>query len=466
MSVYDGTYAHDLQCVADNDAIPPSVSVGASVSLTGQLVVNGNPKATVPWELQVSSMAVLGDCPSTFPLQAKYHSTDFLRSIIHLRSRTATTASVFRVRSALQMAIHSFFHREGFTNVHTPVLTPVDCEGAGSLFQVYHQQEKSQQHSPPHSNTPDTEETHETMPGTTHDDASGFFGRPVYLGVSGQLYAEMLACSLSKVYTFAPTFRAELSNTTRHLAEFWMVEPEMAQATLEDVLDNCERLVQHAVGTVLTTCSVDLDVLAVRFQKGDRGQPEPSARGNQTKKKKNNGKRDKEQAISDDAPEEADLLEILRTIVQEPFARISYCDAVAVLAKEAHLPPVQWGDTLGSAHEKFLAEKHFGRPVFVTHYPAKVKPFYMRASEKQPDVGRTVACFDLLVPGVGELAGGSEREERLSDLRAQMVEHGLKEGDYSWYMDLRKFGTVRHGGFGLGFDRLVKLVTGLSLIHI
>jgi len=406
LEINDGSCLRNLQAVVDH-AVPgagdlPEVLTGASVRLRGDLVPS--PAKGQAWELKATSLALVGRADASFPLQKKGHTPEFLRTIPHLRARTNRIGSALRVRSVMAMEIHRFFQERGFAYVHTPVITASDCEGAGELFRVT----TLDPAAPPRGGDGKV------------DWAADFFGRQAYLTVSGQLEGETLACALGDVYTFGPTFRAENSNTSRHASEFWMIEPEMAFCDLRGDMDVAEALVQRLVQGALERCADELGFFDAYVSKG--------------------------------------LLERLRGIVAQPFARVSYTEAVDILlgSGQAFEFPVRWGENFQAEHERYLTETHFRRPVTVHDYPAAAKPFYMR----QNDDGRTVAAMDLLVPGIGEIVGGSQREERLDRLEAAMRAHGLDLAAYGWYLDLRRFGTVPHAGFGLGFERLLMLVTG------
>ncbi len=398
----DGSCLANLQCIVD-DGTPAHAALGesntgAALRVWGQLVPS--PGKGQKWELRAAGVEVFGGAdPETFPLQKKRHSDEFLRGIAHLRPRTNKYGAAFRIRSEAGFAVHEFFRSRRFAWVHTPVLTGSDCEGAGEMFHVT-----------------------TLAPGEQGED---FFNRPCSLTVSGQLEAEALALGLGRVYTFGPTFRAENSNTPRHAAEFWMIEPEMAFADLEDLMELGESLTRHVVEQVLARCGADV-ALFDRFV-------------------------------------EPGLLERLRGMLRQPFARIPYAEAVQILADaDADFAyPVSFGIDLQTEHERYLAETHFQRPVIVYDYPREIKAFYMRAN----DDGETVAAMDMLVPRIGELIGGSQREERLDLLEARMAELGQKPEDYWWSLDLRRFGSVPHAGFGLGFERLLMFLTGISNIR-
>ena len=376
------------------------VTLGSAVRATGELVPT--PGMKQPFELKAKTVETVGLCDPSYPLQKKRHSFEYLRTIAHLRPRTNKYGAMFRIRSELALAIHDFFQERGFFHIHSPILTGADCEGAGEMFRVT------------------------TLAGDIDKaPAEDFFGRPAFLTVSGQLEAEAMACALGRVYTFGPTFRAENSNTARHAAEFWMIEPEVAFCDLEGDMTLAEDCVKSLVDAMLTDCAADLAF----FTKI----------------------RDKE------------LEARLRGVLDKPFRRIPYDEAVAILqaSGRAFEYPVEWGCNLQAEHERFLTEEHFHCPVTVFNYPKEIKPFYMRAN----DDGRTVTAMDLLVPGIGELVGGAQREERADVLRDNMRRHGMDEATYDWYLDLRRFGSVPHAGFGLGFERLLMFLTGVKNIR-
>lgn len=412
INVSDGSTLSGLQIIVDAaittlEEIIPQLATGAAISVTGILVKS--PGAGQSYELQAEAIKILGACNAEeYPLQKKHHTFEYLRTIAHLRPRTNTIGAVMRVRSALAFATHKFFQELGFSYIHTPIITSSDCEGAGQMFQVTTLDLK---------NVPRKEGSVDY----SHD----FFSKPTYLTVSGQLAAENYCCALSDVYTFGPTFRAENSNTARHLAEFWMIEPEMAFADITDDMDCAEKYVQSVIQYVLDHCEEDLVFFNKYIDKT--------------------------------------LLERLRNVVQNSFERVSYTQAVDILqaAPKKFEYPVIWGKDLQSEHERYLAEEHFKKPVFVYNYPKDIKSFYMRANTD----GKTVAAMDLLVAGVGELIGGSQREERFDLLEKRIVELGLPIEEYWWYLELRKYGTVPHAGFGLGFERLVLFTTGMENIR-
>ncbi|MCG9892375.1 MAG: asparagine--tRNA ligase [Thermosynechococcaceae cyanobacterium MS004] len=413
VEVNDGSSLQGLQVVVpstlpDYEAVLRSLTTGASVSVEGVLVASQGKNQRI--ELKAESIQIWGTAdPETYPLQKKRHSFEFLRTIAHLRSRTNTLGAVFRVRNACSAAIHEFFQTRGFLWAHTPIITTGDCEGAGEQFSV-------------------TSLNLNQLPKTPEqavDFSQDFFGRPTYLTVSGQLEAEIMAMAFSNVYTFGPTFRAENSNTSRHLAEFWMVEPEMAFCDLGGDMDLAEAFLKHVFQSVLEKCPEDMAFFNERI--------DPS------------------------------VLSTAETIINQEFARITYTEAIALLEKAERTfeYPVEWGLDLQSEHERYLAEDLFKRPVIVTDYPTGIKAFYMRLNDDE----RTVAAMDILAPNIGEIIGGSQREERLDVLERRMLAQHLNLEDYGWYLDLRRYGTVPHAGFGLGFERLVQFITGMTNIR-
>lgn len=400
----DGSCLRGLQVVADNTLacadLYPRIHTGGSLKVTGNLVPS--PGAKQSYEVLATDISILGEAEASYPLQKKGHTPEFLRTISHLRPRTNLLGSVFRVRSRMAFAIHQFFQERDFFHVHTPIITASDCEGAGEMFRVT---------TIPHGSQakPDTD----------------FFGKPTFLTVSGQLQGEVFACALSKVYTFGPTFRAENSNTARHAAEFWMIEPEMAFHDLDADMSVAEENIKYLLRSLFETCGEELEFFNKFVDQG--------------------------------------LIARLQQTLDKPFQRVSYTDAVELLQKcgRTFEYPVEWGHNLQSEHERFLAEEHFQSPVTVFNYPQSIKPFYMR----QNDDGKTVAAMDVLVPGIGEIIGGSQREERLDRLEAAMQAHGLDMETYRWYADLRRFGTVPHAGYGMGFERFLMFATGVSNIR-
>jgi asparaginyl-tRNA synthetase len=412
INVNDGSTMNGLQVVADADtadydAVIKRLNTGASLRVMGTLVES--PAKGQRVELKAQTIEVFGEADDTYPLQKKRHSFEFLRTIGHLRSRTNTLGAVMRVRNACAQAIHQFFQERDFMWMHTPILTGSDCEGAGELFTVT---SLDLNHLP----TTDSGQV---------DFSQDFFGKPAYLTVSGQLEAEIMAMAFSNVYTFGPTFRAENSNTSRHLAEFWMVEPEMAFCDLEGNMDLAEAFLKYVFRYVLDHCEADMAFF--------------------------------NQRIDDTVLATADA------IINSEFVRITYTEAIAQLEKsgQSFEFPVEWGIDLQSEHERYLSEQVFKKPMIVTDYPAAIKAFYMRLN----DDGKTVAAMDVLAPKVGEIIGGSQREERLDVLERRIEAAGLPKDHYWWYLDLRRYGTVPHAGFGLGFERLVQFMTGMTNIR-
>jgi asparaginyl-tRNA synthetase len=412
LELNDGSCFGNIQVVAESslpnyESEVKRLTAGSSVTVTG--LVKESPGRGQATEVQAKSLVVHGIADAeAYPLQKKQHSFEFLRTIAHLRPRTNTFGAITRVRNCASRSIHDFFQEEGFFYIHTPIITASDCEGAGQMFRVT---------TLDPGNPPRVDEE--------VDYTQDFFGRPTYLTVSGQLDVEAFACALGKVYTFGPTFRAENSNTTRHLAEFWMVEPEMAFFDLHDNMDLAERFLKRIFRDVLDRCLEEMQFFNQRI--------DPTA------------------------------IETLQKIVQSPFVQLSYTEAIEIL-KQSGQPfefPVAWGHDLQAEHERFLTEKHFQRPVVLFDYPRTIKPFYMRVN----DDGRTVRAMDVLVPKVGEIIGGSQREERFDVLRQRMQEQGLDEENYWWYLDLRRYGTVPHSGFGLGLERTIQFITGMGNIR-
>lgn len=391
----------------DNFKEIAKLNVGSAVTVTGTVVLT--PEMRQPFEIHAKEITVEGLSTPDYPLQKKRHSVEFLRSIAHLRPRTNLFNAVFRVRSECAFAIHEFFHSKGFVYAHTPLITGSDCEGAGEMFRV---------------TTLDPKDPPLKEDGTV-DFGEDFFGKPTSLTVSGQLSAECMAMAFGKVYTFGPTFRAEASFTNRHAAEFWMIEPEMAFFDLKDDMEIAEAMIKHIINHVLKTCPDEMQFFNSFVDKG--------------------------------------LLERLDFVRSSDFGCVTYTEAVEILEKhnDEFDYPVSWGVDLQTEHERHLTEKIYKKPLFVIDYPKEIKAFYMR----QNDDGKTVAAMDCLVPGVGEIIGGSQREERLDVLRARMEELGLDEKDYWWYLDLRKYGGVKHSGFGLGFERIIMYITGVQNIR-
>lgn len=430
IALNDGSIIHNLQIVAEPDTIGEEilrkVTTGACVAVEGRLVASQGSGQRV--ELLSSKIEVLGEAdPETYPLQPKKHSFEFLREIAHLRPRTATFGAIYRMRHAMTFAIHQFFHERGFYNVHTPIITGSDAEGAGEMFRV---------------TTLDPKDPPRNEDGGV-DFSEDFFAKETNLTVSGQLEAELAALGLSEVYTFGPTFRAENSNTSRHLAEFWMIEPEMAFYDINDNMDLAEDFLKYLVRYALEHCQDDLEFL------NKRGLDEEK-----------NKKKEERSAMS--------LMERLQFVIENEFARVTYTEAIDILRnskpnkkKKFQYLIEEWGADLQSEHERFLVEKHFKRPVILYNYPKSIKAFYMRQNEGED----TVAAMDVLFPGIGEIIGGSQREERLDKLKQRIQEIHIPEEDVWWYLDTRRFGTAPHSGFGLGFERLLLFVTGMGNIR-
>ncbi|MBJ94217.1 MAG: asparagine--tRNA ligase [Rickettsiales bacterium] len=397
LELNDGSMLSNLQLVFPADGLGPQaaepIGKGSAIAVTGTICPSQGKGQK--WEVQVSTIQLVGDCPDDYPLQTKRHSFEFLREKAHLRPRTRTFSAVFRVRNALAMAIHNFFQQRGFLWIHTPIIAASDCEGAGDLFEI------------------------------KATEAENFFGSPTYLTVSGQLNVEGYASAYTDVYTFGPTFRAENSHTARHAAEFWMVEPEIAFANLNDLLDLAEDFIRMTSAEVHERCAEDMEFFDRWIEKG--------------------------------------VIEKVRSTLARPFERMTYSDAIAALKNSGRSfeYPVEWGVSLQTEHERYLAEEFVGGPVFVTDYPTDQKAFYMRLS----DDGKTVAATDLLVPRLGEIIGGSQREERADVLSSEMKRRGLESAPYWWYQELRRYGTTPHAGFGLGFERLLMYLTGMQNIR-
>ncbi len=430
IALNDGSTIKNIQCVLDFEKTPEEVlklvTTGAALEVKGVLVESQGKGQTV--EIQVSEIIVLGASnPEEYPIQPKKHSMEFLRENAHLRIRTNTFSAVMRIRSVLSFAIHQYFINNGFYYFHAPIITGSDAEGAGEMFSVSTLDKK---------NPPLTEKGN-------IDFSEDFFGKETNLTVSGQLEAESYAMALGKVYTFGPTFRAENSNTTRHLAEFWMVEPEVAFNDLDANMDLSEDFIKYILGYILEHCQDDLEFLEKRLLDEEKSKP---------------------------AVERSDmaLREKLKFVIDNNFKRVSYTEAIDILKnskpnkkKKFKFPINEWGADLQSEHERFLVEKHFKSPVILFDYPANIKAFYMRLN----DDGKTVRAMDVLFPGIGEIAGGSQREERLDVLKEKIKALGIDEKELWWYLDLRKFGTAVHSGFGLGFERMVQFATGMSNIR-
>lgn len=412
MELNDGSSFRNLQVVFEDSKIDnfkeiAKLNVGSAVIVKGNVVLT--PNAKQPLEIHASEITVEGTSTADYPLQKKRHSTEFLRTIAHLRPRTNTFSAVFRVRSVAAFALHSFFNERGFVYVHTPLITGSDCEGAGEMFRV---------------TTLDMNNPPKTESGEV-DFSQDFFGKSTNLTVSGQLEGECMAMAFSKIYTFGPTFRAENSNTPRHAAEFWMIEPEIAFSDLDDDMKLASDMIKYVLRFVMERCPDEMKFFNDFYDKT--------------------------------------LLERIDNIINSDFARVTYTEAVEMLekVKDRFDYPVYWGCDLQTEHERYLTEEIFKKPVFVTDYPKEIKAFYMRLN----DDNKTVAAMDLLVPGVGEIIGGSQREERLDVLNARIDELGLDPETYSWYVDLRRYGGTKHAGFGLGFERLIMYITGISNIR-
>ncbi len=429
IALNDGSTNSNLQVVAElgllDEATLKRLTTGASLKVTGQVVASLGKGQKI--EVKASAVEILGDSdPDKFPLQPKKHSLEFLREIAHLRFRTNTFGSVFRIRHSLAYAVHKFFNDKGFVYLHTPIITSSDAEGAGEMFRVT---------TLPFDAPPRNEDGSINF-------AEDFFGKSTNLTVSGQLEGELGAMAFSDIYTFGPTFRAENSNTTRHLAEFWMIEPEMAFYDIEDNMNLAEEFIRYLIQYVMDNNADDIEFLDQRLADEEKQKPQNER-------------------------SELGLTEKLNFVISNHFERITYTEAITILLdspaykKKKFKYDVQWGIDLQSEHERYLVEKHFKKPVIVTGYPKEIKAFYMR----QNDDGKTVAAMDILAPGIGEIVGGSQREERLDKLEQRMKEMHLPAEEMSWYLDTRRFGTVSHAGFGLGFERMVQFVTGMTNIR-
>ena len=430
IALNDGSTINNIQIVVDFEIIDASllddVHTGASLKITGELLKSEGKNQTV--EIKASEVIIYGKAnPDEFPIQPKRHTLEFLREHAHLRFRTNLFGAITRVRHAMIFAIHDFFNQKGFCNVHTPIITGSDAEGAGEMFRVT---------TLPLDIPPKTENG-------TIDFSEDFFGKETNLTVSGQLEAELAALALSKVYTFGPTFRAENSNTSRHLAEFWMVEPEVAFADINENMDLAEELLKYCVKYAIEKCSDDIDFLDSRFSNEQKGKPQNERL-------------------------ELGLKEQMNFVLENDFVRLSYTDAIEILRnskpnkkKKFNYIIEGWGADLQSEHERYLVEKHFKKPVILIDYPKEIKSFYM----KQNDDGKTVRAMDILFPGIGEIVGGSQREENYEKLKTRMGEMNIPQEEMWWYLETRKFGTVPHSGFGLGFERLLLFVTGMGNIR-
>ena len=430
IALNDGSSNNNLQIVVDFNSTPETtlkrITTGACISVVGKLIASQGKGQTV--ELVCKTLEILGDSDAEkFPLQPKKHSLEFLREIAHLRFRTNTFGAVFRVRNALAFAVHQFFQERNFVYVHTPIITSSDAEGAGEMFHITNFDI---------ANPPKTENGE-------IDYKQDFFGKPANLTVSGQLEGELAAMAFSDIYTFGPTFRAENSNTTRHLAEFWMIEPEMAFYDLNDNMDLAEDLLKYVIKYAFEKCADDIEFLSQRLLEEEKQKPQNER-------------------------SELSLVEKLKFCLDNNFERITYTEAIEILRESNHNKKKkfqylvnEWGVDLQSEHERYLVEKHFKKPVILTDYPKNIKAFYMR----QNDDGKTVRAMDILFPGIGEIVGGSQREERLEKLETRMKEMNIPAEELWWYLDTRRFGACPHAGFGLGFERLVLFVTGMTNIR-
>ncbi len=434
IALNDGSTNYNIQVVAElgllDDATLKRITTGASLKVEGTLIESLGKGQSV--EIKATSVEILGDSDAEqYPLQPKKHSLEFLREIAHLRFRTNTFSAVFRIRHALAFAVHQFFNEKGFVYLHTPIITSSDAEGAGEMFRVT---TLSIDGSAPKTESGDIDFTQD------------FFGKSTNLTVSGQLEGELGAMAFSEIYTFGPTFRAENSNTTRHLAEFWMIEPEMAFSDIEDNQNLAEEFIQYLIKYAMENCADDLAFLDQRLAEEEKQKPTNDR-------------------------QEFGLIEKLKFVTDSKFERITYTEAIAILLdspaykKKKFKYDVSWGIDMQSEHERYLVEKHFKKPVIVTGYPAAIKAFYMRLNDGCEPGKQTVAAMDILAPGIGEIVGGSQREERLDKLIARMEEMHIPTNEMSWYLDTRRFGTVPHAGFGLGFERMVQFVTGMGNIR-
>lgn len=430
IALNDGSTNNNIQVVAElgrfEETLLKRITTGTSLKITGEVATS--PAKGQKIELKARLIEVLGDSDAEkYPLQPKKHSLEFLREIAHLRFRTNTFGAIFRIRHALAFAVHRFFNDKGFVYLHTPIITASDAEGAGETFRV---------------TTLPFNETPRSADGSINF-KEDFFGRATNLTVSGQLEGELAAMALSEIYTFGPTFRAENSNTTRHLAEFWMIEPEMAFCDLEDNMNLAEEFIKYIIGYVTDNNKDDLEFLAQRLEEEEKQKPQQER-------------------------SETGLIEKLDFVLKNDFERLTYTEAISILKESNHnkkkkfqYPVEAWGIDLQSEHERYLVEKHYKKPVILTNYPKGIKAFYMR----QNDDGKTVAAMDILAPGIGEIVGGSQREERLDKLEERMREMHIPADELWWYLDTRKFGAVPHAGFGLGFERMVQFVTGMTNIR-
>ena len=434
ISINDGSSINNIQAVVDfnstDESLLKRLTTGAAISVEGELIESMGKGQRV--EVKVSRLEILGDSDAEkFPLQPKKHSLEFLREIAHLRFRTNTFNAVFKVRHALAYGVHKFFNDKGFVCMHTPIITASDAEGAGEMFRV---------------STFDPDNIPRNEDGTINY-KEDFFGKPTNLTVSGQLEGELAALAFGDIYTFGPTFRAENSNTTRHLAEFWMIEPEMAFYDLNDNMDLAEELLKYLIKYAIDYCSDELEFLSSRLLEEEKQKPQNER-------------------------SDLDLLAKLNFCLENDFERLTYTEAISILRNSKPNQKKQfkylidgWGSDLQSEHERFLVEKHFKKPVILTDYPAEIKSFYMRLNEPDGEGRTTVRAMDILFPGIGEIVGGSQREERLDKLEGRMADLHIPAEEMSWYLDTRRFGSAPHAGFGLGFERLVLFVTGMTNIR-
>ncbi|MBC7757722.1 MAG: asparagine--tRNA ligase [Phormidesmis sp. FL-bin-119] len=434
ISINDGSSINNIQAVVDfnstDESLLKRLTTGSAISVEGELIESMGKGQRV--EVKVSRLEILGDSDAEkFPLQPKKHSLEFLREIAHLRFRTNTFNAVFKVRHALAYGVHKFFNDKGFVCMHTPIITASDAEGAGEMFRV---------------STFDPDNIPRNEDGTINY-KEDFFGKPTNLTVSGQLEGELAALAFGDIYTFGPTFRAENSNTTRHLAEFWMIEPEMAFYDLNDNMDLAEELLKYLIKYAIDNCSDELEFLSSRLLEEEKQKPQNER-------------------------SDLDLLAKLNFCLENDFERLTYTEAVSILRNSKPNQKKQfkylidgWGSDLQSEHERYLVEKHFKKPVILTDYPAEIKSFYMRLNEPDGEGRTTVRAMDILFPGIGEIVGGSQREERLDKLEGRMADLHIPAEEMSWYLDTRRFGSAPHAGFGLGFERLVLFVTGMTNIR-
>lgn len=434
IAINDGSTLNNIQAVVDfentDEQLLRRVTTGAAVRVKGELIQSLGKGQRV--EIKVNELTILGDSdPEKYPLQPKKHSLEFLREIAHLRFRTGTFNAIFKVRNALAFAVHQFFNERDFVYMHTPIVTGSDAEGAGEMFRV---------------TTIDFDNIPRNEDGTVNY-KEDFFGKSTNLTVSGQLEGELAAMALGNIYTFGPTFRAENSNTTRHLAEFWMIEPEMAFYELEDNMDLAEELLKYVINYALKNCPDEIAFLSNRLVEEEKSKPQSER-------------------------SEMNLVDKLQFVLTNDFERVTYTDAIEILKRSKPNQKKQfkylieeWGADLQSEHERYLVEKHFKKPVILTDYPREIKSFYMKQNEPDAQGRHTVRAMDILFPGIGEMVGGSQREENLEKLLARMAEVGIPEHEIDWFLDTRRFGSAPHSGFGVGFERLVLFTTGMSNIR-